>query len=109
MARIRCRGSDDNSPTPALSSELHGPPHGACSSSPGCSGQLQGPDLHYRDRPLTAQPPCRPNPDRHMARQNTLEQTPSLSTQCASFFSPYTRILCQHFSIRETCSDSLIK
>lgn len=64
-------------------------PHTAPAARPlGAPGSWQGPDLHYRDRPLTAQPPCRPNPDRHMARQNTLEQTPSLSTQCTSFFPP---------------------
>lgn len=61
------------------SSVLWAPQHRCCGgSSLGCTRQLQGPDLHYRDRALTAQPPCCPYPNRHTDRQYTFNTPPRL-------------------------------
>lgn len=66
------------------SSVLRAPQHRCCSSSLGCSRQLQGPDLHYWDRALTAQTPCSPYPNRlGQARQYTLAQLPVYCMQTA--------------------------
>lgn len=66
-------------------SEHHGPPHSCSSSSPlGGSRQLQGPDLHYRDRPLTAQPLRRPYPSWHTARRR--ETNSSFINKMCCFF-----------------------
>lgn len=95
------------------SSVLGAPQHRWCSSSLGCSRQLQGSDLHYWDRTLTAHPPCRPYPNRHMARQYTLANLVvyCMQTACSycSYFSDQVqrefklseRVLQQHFSIRK--------
>ncbi len=80
--------NDDNTPPHTHSSVLKAPqaPTPLLQPSLWCSGQLQGPDLHYWDRALTARPPCHPHPSRHTARQYTLAHLPLFAS---SVFFPW--------------------